>query len=142
MIQYDSLSRLLYGAIGPAARLVSRILPEGVHPGLSAYRVVASLGLAPGRTCFAAAVLESYLRALLLQRHVAALPADELHRFAATCIDYKGPTPPSETRAGAQAASSSPPHTTALRWPRWSQAHNCCNVGAAERVLRQGSPRR
>ena len=96
MNQYDPLARLLYGAIGPAAWLISRILPEGVHPGLRAYRVVASLGLAPGRTCFASAILESYLRALLLQRHVTGLAAEELHRFAATCIDYEGPTLPCE----------------------------------------------
>lgn len=90
----DRLARLCYRAIGPVARAASRILPESAHPGLRAYRVVASLGLAPGRSLFAAATLESFLRSVLLQRHVASLSATELGQFADSCIEYAGPITP------------------------------------------------
>jgi lauroyl/myristoyl acyltransferase len=82
-----------YGATLLAA-LAARTLPVRLNPGLRAYGVVADLGLAPGRRAFAAAVLESLLRSVLLQRYLATLDEQELHTFTQRHVVFGGPMGP------------------------------------------------
>jgi hypothetical protein len=86
----NTLARIAYRAAGPLSRCASRLLPERVHPGLGAYRVIADLGLAPGRLRFCAAVIESGLRSSILHRHLASLDERSLRTFTEECVEYEG----------------------------------------------------
>lgn len=98
----DTLARLAYGTTRAIAAIAARILPTSLNPGLRAYRVVTGLGLAPGREAFATAVLESFLRSMVLQRYLATLDAESLRTFVQEHISFEGAMAPprlySETR--------------------------------------------
>jgi lauroyl/myristoyl acyltransferase len=89
-----ALIRWAYRAARPLAAMAARALPQRCNPGLRAYGIVTDLGLAPGRETFAAAVLESFLRSLLLQKHLASLDPAGLHDFATRYVVFEGPMAP------------------------------------------------
>ena len=102
MISPDALARLAYSGSHALATIAARLLPANWNPGLRAYEVVAELGLAPGRTAFATAVLESFLRSLVLQRYLVTLDSDALRAFVERRVAFEGVMAPprlfSETR--------------------------------------------
>ena len=94
MIHREAVAALICAAIRPIARLAARTLPERLNPGLRAYGIIAELGLAPGRHAFAAAMLESFLHALVLQRHAATLDELALRHFVNRRVTFEGAMAP------------------------------------------------
>lgn len=94
MTSRDLTFRLLYRAIDPAAELAARALPPQRNPGKRAYRVVAELGLAPGRHAFARGVIASFMQALVLQRYLAAVDEAALQKFIHEQVVFEGPMAP------------------------------------------------
>ena len=97
-------------AVRPAAGLASPLLPEGLHPGKRAHRVITALQASAVGREFPRTMLEAVVRSHLLKRNVSRFRGAELRAFCEKNVDYSGAFTPAQVLAETRPLIFATPH--------------------------------